>query len=42
MSNSAGHLLKDVSASVLLRACAYWRNVDNDLGDRVESGVRAG
>ncbi len=26
---------------VLLRAFEYWRNVDKDLGDRIEAGVRA-
>ncbi|WP_105036316.1 catalase [Cryobacterium aureum] len=42
VSNIVGHLLNGVSEPVLLRAFAYWHNVDNDLGDRVESGVRAG
>jgi catalase len=31
-----------VSEPVLLRAVEYLRNVDKDLGDRVEKGVRAG
>lgn len=26
---------------VLARAFEYWRNVDKDLGDKVEAGVRA-
>ena len=26
---------------VLQRAFEYWRNVDKDLGDRIEPGVRA-
>jgi hypothetical protein len=29
------------SEPILLRAFEYWRNVDKDLGDRVEQGVRA-
>ncbi len=41
VDNIVGHLLKGVSEAVLNRAFAYWRNVDTDLGDRVESGVRA-
>jgi catalase len=27
---------------VLERAFQYWKNVDPDLGERVEKGVRAG
>ena len=30
-----------VSEPVLERAFEYWRNVDKDLGDRIEAGVRA-
>ncbi|ONH23423.1 catalase [Pseudofrankia asymbiotica] len=41
VSNIVGHLLKAVSEPVLLRAFEYWRNVDKDLGDAVEAGVRA-
>jgi catalase len=39
--NIVGHLLNAVSEPVLRRAFEYWRNVDKDLGDRIESGVRA-
>jgi len=42
VSNIAGHLLDGVTEPVLLRAFEYWRNVDKQLGDRVEEGVRAG
>jgi catalase len=42
VSNIVGHLLDEVTEPVLLRAFDYWRNVDKDLGDRVEQGVRAG
>ncbi len=40
VSNIVGHLLDGVSEPVLARAFDYWRNVDKDLGDRVETGVR--
>ncbi len=39
VDNIVGHLLNGVSEPVLARAFAYWRNVDKDLGDRVEAGV---
>jgi catalase len=42
VGNIVGHLLDGVSEPVLERAFDYWRNVDRDLGDRVEKGVRAG
>ena len=38
--NIVGHLLNNVSEPVLTRAFEYWRNVDADLGARVEAGVR--
>ncbi|MEO6203807.1 MAG: catalase [Mycobacteriales bacterium] len=41
VDNIVGHLLNGVSEPVLNRAFAYWRNVDKNLGDQVESGVRA-
>ncbi len=43
VSNIVGHLLSGVTEPVLLqRAFEYWRNVDKDLSNRVEKGVRAG
>jgi catalase len=42
VDNVVGHLLKGVSEPVLARAFEYWRNVDTDIGDRIEKGVRAG
>jgi catalase len=42
VGNIVGHLLNGVTEPVLLRAFEYWRNVDADLGQRVEKGVRAG
>ena len=42
VSNVAGHLLDGVTEPVLQRAFGYWRNVDKDLGDRIEAAVRGG
>jgi catalase len=42
VGNIVGHLLNGVTEPVLQRAFEYWRNVDTDLGQRVEKGVRAG
>jgi catalase len=41
VSNVVGHLLNAVSEPVLQRAFQYWRNVDKNLGDKIEAGVRA-
>ena len=40
-SNVVGHLLNGVTEPVLLRALEYWHNVDKNLGDKIEAGVRA-
>jgi catalase len=40
VSNVAGHLLGGVSEPVLLRAFQYWKNIDQELGDRIEQAVR--
>jgi hypothetical protein len=42
VDNVVGHLADGVTESVLQRAFDYWRNVDTDLGNRIEKGVRAG
>jgi catalase len=42
VSNIVGALLAGVTEPVLQRAFWYLRNVDQNLGDRVEKGVRAG
>jgi catalase len=42
ISNTVGHLLGGVTEPVLKRAFQYWRNVDQDLGERIEKNVRAG
>jgi catalase len=39
--NIIGHVLKGVKEPVLSRVFEYWRNVDPDLGKKVEEGVRA-
>jgi catalase len=41
VSNVAGHLLNAVTEPVLQRAFQYWRNVDKNLGDKIEAAVRA-
>ncbi len=40
VNNIVGHLLDGVTEPVLMRAFEYWPNVDKNLGDRVEAGVR--
>ncbi|MGB9222672.1 catalase, partial [Mycobacterium sp.] len=39
--NIIGHVSKGVKEPVLSRVFEYWRNVDPDLGKKVEEGVRA-
>ena len=39
VSNVVGHLSQGVSAPVLERAVAYWRNIDKAIGDRIAEGV---
>jgi len=39
VSNVVGHLKKGVSAPVLTRAFEYWRNIDKEIGDRIERGM---
>lgn len=38
--NIIGHVSKGVKEPVLSRVFEYWRNVDPDLGKKVEDGVR--
>jgi catalase len=40
--NVVGHLLDGVHEPVLGRAFQYWKNVDKNLGDKIEQGVRDG
>jgi catalase len=42
VDNIVGHLLDGVTEPVLQGAVEYFCNVDADLGERVEEGVRAG
>jgi catalase len=39
VSNVVGHLKKGVSAPVLTRAFEYWRNIDQEIGDRLARGM---
>jgi len=39
VSNVVGHLKNGVSTPVLTRAFEYWRNIDNEIGDRIERGL---
>ena len=40
-NNIIGHVSDGVQEPVLSRVFEYWRNVDPDLGKKVEEGVRA-
>ena len=40
VSNVVGHLSNGVSEPVLERAFEYWRNIDQDVGDRIAEGVK--
>jgi catalase len=42
VNNMVGQLLNGVTEPVVQCALEYWCNVDKDVGDRVEKGVRAG
>ena len=41
VDNVVGHLLNGVSEPILRRAFDYWRNIDSEIGKRIEEGVRA-
>jgi catalase len=41
VSNVAGHLLDGVSEKVLARAFEYWKNIDREIGERIEQAVGA-
>ncbi|MEU6644372.1 catalase [Saccharomonospora sp. NPDC046836] len=40
VDNVVGHLLKGVTEPVLQRAFEYWHNIDPDIGERIEQGVK--
>ncbi|MBV9819272.1 MAG: catalase [Solirubrobacterales bacterium] len=40
VSNVAGHLSDGVSDKVLARAFEYWKNIDKEIGERIEQAVR--
>jgi catalase len=40
VANVVGHLKGGVSEPVLERAFEYWRNIDQEIGDRIAKGVK--
>ncbi len=40
VSNVVGHLSKDVTEPVLKRAFEYWKNIDSDIGKRIEKEMK--
>ena len=40
VSNVVGHLCDGVSEKVLVRAFEYWKNIDEETGREIETGVR--
>ncbi len=42
VSNVVGHLKNGVSEPVLKRAFEYWKNIDQQIGERIEKGVKGG
>jgi catalase len=42
VSNVVGHLRNGVSKEVLDRAFEYWKNIDKEVGDKIEAAVRNG
>ena len=42
VNNVAGHLKDGVSEPVLKRAFEYWKNIDKEIGDRIEKAVTEG
>jgi catalase len=42
VSNVVGHLRNGVSKEVLDRAFEYWKNIDTEIGDKIEAAMRNG
>jgi len=42
VANVAGHLSNGVSPPILARALEYWRNIDQEIGDRIAKSVNGG
>tara|TARA_R110001599_G_scaffold353866_1_gene600970 strand:- start:91771 stop:93225 length:1455 start_codon:yes stop_codon:yes gene_type:complete len=42
VANASGHLKAGVTEPVLGRAFEYWRNIDENIGERIEQQVRQG
>lgn len=41
VSNVAGHLSDGVSDTVLAQAFEYWKNIDKEIGEKIEQAVSA-
>ena len=42
VNNVVGHLKNGVTEPVLKRAFEYWKNIDQQIGERIEKGVKGG
>lgn len=42
VAKAAGHLKAGVSEPIQDRAFEYWRNIDTDIGNRIEQAVKGG
>jgi catalase len=42
VTNVSGHLRGGVSEPILQRALEYWKNIDKEIGDKIEQAVRQG
>nr|WP_298415900.1 catalase [uncultured Halomonas sp.] len=42
VSNAAGHIKQGVKEPVLSRVFEYWKNIDKDIGARIEQAVKEG
>ena len=40
VNNVVGHVSKGVQEPVLSRVFEYWKNIDAELGKKIEEGVR--
>ncbi len=42
IANVGGHLKDGVSEPILARAFGYWKNIDKQIGDKIDAAVRNG
>ena len=40
VNNVVGHLKDGVTPPVLERSLQYWRNIDQEIGDRIAKGMK--